>query len=309
MKHDDSLPDHLVSLLDQSELSIFLFHGVVPRKTREVRNYTGKHLDREIFARSIDAVSGVGQALSMDEVLWHCENNLAFPPKSFAVTFDDGFENNLSVAAPLLADLNVPATIYVTTDFVEHNRMSWIDKIESAVEAAPEQSLSTEWASDDFLLGDADSRILFLEAVRSYVKTSRSVHPDIFAEGICLQLGVDVAEHSDSELDRKLSWGQIRELAGSEIFTVGGHSHSHPILSFLSAEELDNELDTCFSLLEDKAGVGPTHFSYPEGLRHCYSDEVINALSRRGVRCCPTAIEGRNNVGHDPFQLRRYLVA
>ena len=46
-----------------------------------------------------------------------CLNNLPFPPNSFAITFDDGFENNLSVAAPLLSDLKIPLTIYITTNF------------------------------------------------------------------------------------------------------------------------------------------------------------------------------------------------
>lgn len=309
MKHDESLPDHLISLLDDDKLSIFLFHGVVPRSTRRVRNYTGKHLDRDIFARSIEALSQVGHPLSMDEVMWHCENKVAFPTKAFAVTFDDGFENNVSVAAPVMADLQVPATIYVTTDFVDRNRMSWIDRIESAVEIAPDQTFSASWTQHSFPLDDIDSRIRFLQAVRRFVKTAPSVNPDNFAEGICMQLGVDGSDHPDSELDCKMSWEQVREVARSEMFTVGGHSHSHPILSFLSTEELNHELETCFVLLGDKANVGPAHFSYPEGLQHCYSDEVIDALRQRGVRCCPTAIAGKNTVGHDPFHLRRFLVA
>lgn len=309
MKHDDSLPDHLTSLLDDDELSIFLFHGVIPRGARSVRNYTGKHLDREVFARSIEAVSQAGQALSMDEVTWHCENKATFPPKSFAVTFDDGFENNVSVAAPVLADLQVPATIYVTTDFVDRNRMSWIDRIESAVETAPNQTFSAAWIKENFLLGDINSRICFLESVRRFVKTTPSVNPDNFADDICMQLGVDGSDHPDSELDCKMSWEQVRRLAQSDMFKIGGHSHSHPILSFLSAENLNHELETCFTLLREKAAVDVTHFSYPEGLQHCYSDEVIDALRNRGVRCCPTAIAGRNTVGHDPFHLRRYLVA
>ena len=60
------------------------------------------------------------------------ENETPFPKNSFALTFDDGFENNMSIAAPILTDYKVPATIYVTTNFIENNEMSWIDKIESA---------------------------------------------------------------------------------------------------------------------------------------------------------------------------------
>lgn len=309
MKHDDSLPEHLASLLDDNELCIFLFHGVVLRSKRNVRNYTGKHLNRELFVRSIEAISQAGQALSMNEVIWHCENKVPFPPKSFAVTFDDGFENNVSVAAPVLVDLKVPATIYVTTDFVDRNRMSWIDRVESAVEIAPDQVFCASWTKENFSLGDVTSRIYFLEAVRRLVKTSSSVNPDDFAGSICLQLGVEGSDYPDSELDCKMSWEQVREVARSEMFTIGGHSHSHPILSFLSAQDLDYELDTCFALLKEQADIEPSHFSYPEGLQHCYSGEVIDALRERGVRSSPTAIAGRNTSDHDLFHLRRFLVA
>ena len=59
-----------------------------------------------------DAVIGElarrGTPLSMDEVLSHCETGTPFPKGAFAVTFDDGFENNLSVARPVLEEHRVP---------------------------------------------------------------------------------------------------------------------------------------------------------------------------------------------------------
>ena len=56
------------------------------------------------------------------------------PRNAYAITFDDGFENNYSLAAPILDDFNLPATFYFSTDFIENNSMSWIDKIEYCVE-------------------------------------------------------------------------------------------------------------------------------------------------------------------------------
>ena len=38
----------------------------------------------------------------MDQVLYHIENETPFPKNSFALTFDDGFENNMSIAAQFL---------------------------------------------------------------------------------------------------------------------------------------------------------------------------------------------------------------
>ena len=47
--------------------------------------------------------------------------------------------NNYSIAAPILNDLKIPATFYFSTDFVENNTMSWIDKIEYCFEKDKKQ--------------------------------------------------------------------------------------------------------------------------------------------------------------------------
>lgn len=308
MIHDQSLPDELAGLLHEDELVIFLFHGVTTKITQGVRNYTGKHINSDLFARCIASVSKLGNALSMDEVLHYCAAGTQFPPRSFAITFDDGFENNISVAAPILSDFGVPMIIYVTTDFIERNSMSWIDRVENAVDCAPEQFLSLFWTQKQFTLTGTESRIEFLTEVRKFVKTSPACDPNIFADELCSILGSAFDQDTDNELDRKMSWEQVRSAAQSDFISIGGHSHTHAILSFLSPKRVDYELDTCFALLKEKADVEPTHFSYPEGLGHCYSSNVISQLKQRNVRCSPTAISGRNIVGSDPFHLKRIMV-
>ena len=127
--------------------------------------------------------------MSMDEVLAYCESGEAFPENAFAITFDDGFENNISVAAPILADLNIPAMIYVTSGFIDENGMSWIDRIEYAVEGAASQTLEVEWAQETYPLTDTQSRIRFLKAVREYVKNDSTCHANKFADDLCAPFG------------------------------------------------------------------------------------------------------------------------
>lgn len=309
MQHNRALPDMIEARLDDTRLAIFLFHGVISKQTHTVRNYTGKHIEVELFTRCMERLAQVGCPLSMDEVLRHCETQASFPKKAFAITFDDGFENNISVASPILEKLDIPATIYVTTDFIEKNGMSWIDRIEYAVENAADQTLKVFWSEKSFTLSDSKSRIFFLRAVREFVKKSAECNADDFADDLCSRLGVLEKEVSPDPLDQKMTWEQVQVAAKSRLLTIGGHSHTHAILSFLSPEKLADELDTSLQLLRQKAGVGPTHYSYPEGLAHCYSDEVIQALQQRGVRICPTAIDGINSPKTGPFQLRRIMVA
>jgi peptidoglycan/xylan/chitin deacetylase (PgdA/CDA1 family) len=286
---------------------IFLFHGVISQQTHAVRNYNRKHLEADYFADSLKCLLAAGgHPTSLDEVVAAHAAGEDLPPQSFIVTFDDGFLNNLTVAAPILADLSIPATFYVTSDFIESNRMSWVDRIEWAVERLPSGRLSLPWAAQA-TFADNDSKRTLLSDIRVHVKSDRTITMDDLASDIQRQLGLPETWSSDDPLDQKMTWGQVAELAAHPLFEVGGHSHTHGILAFLDEPELEKEINLSIAMLRDKAGIAPRHYSYPEGLEHCYSDMVIDKLKARGVVICPSAIDGDNNRVSDLFHLRRVM--
>lgn len=293
------------SFLSEDRFVIFLFHGVIEKQTHPLRNYTRKHLERDYFRQALlSLLDAGGQAISMDEVLTAHEEKRPLPSCSFAITFDDGFRNNLTVAAPVLDDLNIPATFYVTSDFIASNRMSWIDRIEWAVEQSGPATLSLPWGDEN--LGDLESRRAALDSVRTHLKRDRHLSMDGVATSIQVQLGFPETWASDDPLDQKMTWSEVQQIASHPLFSVGGHSHSHPILSFLAPKDLTYEIETSLSLLADH-GIGPCHYSYPEGLAHCYTPAVIDQLKTHGVRICPSAIEGDNDRDTDLFHLRRVM--
>jgi peptidoglycan/xylan/chitin deacetylase (PgdA/CDA1 family) len=296
---------NLAQHLRQDRLAIFLFHGVVEKSDYEVRNYTRKHLMEDEFKGAVQGLTTNGCPLSMDDVVRHHQEGTPFPENAFAITFDDGFENNLTVAAPILEDFSVPATFYVTTDFIANNRMSWIDRIEWAVEAVNEITVQLPWSDRSSILSDADSKRAFLDNVRKHVKSNFDIDADRLASDVQKQCGLEETWSAMGPLDQKLTWKQTRILADHPLFTVGGHTHTHAILSFLNSKELAVELDTGMNHLRENASIDSHHYSYPEGLAHCYSDAVIEALKERGVVCCPTAQDGYNTPGTDLFHLKR----
>jgi peptidoglycan/xylan/chitin deacetylase (PgdA/CDA1 family) len=295
-------------LADDGRLTIFLFHGVVETCPYEVRNYSRKHLPATEFRQILEALGRRGQALSMDDVVRICRSGDAFPSGAFAVTFDDGFENNLLVARPILDDLGIPATVYVTSRFVDENAMSWIDRIEWAIERVAAGSVRLPWSLEAVEFNGKDAKIELLNEIRRIAKLDRDLDLDDLVSSIFRQFDLDEVRASDDPLDRKMTWEQVRAWRAPG-FIVGGHSHTHAVLSFLSPDALDREIDTSLQLLRDKAGIRTSHYSYPEGLAHCYSPSVISALKARGVTCSPTAIDGTNPPGADLFQLRRVMVS
>ena len=294
--------------LTETGLAIFLLHGVIEESRYAVRNYTRKHLPKDYFRRFLLDVREAGHPLSMDDVVRHHRERRPFPPRSFAVTFDDGFENNFSVAAPVLEELEIPATFYLTTRFIDENGMSWIDRIEYFLERAPAARLSFSWDAGPRTLRTADDRIKFLEYLRSRVKQDNSIDPDGLVSSVFQQCGLDEVTSSGDPLDLKMSWAQVKKMAASGLFTIGGHSHRHVNLCFLAPDELEREIAVSIRLLKEKAGIRPWHYSYPEGLEYCYSDNVIKVLRKHGIVCSPTAIDGTNDLDTGLFHLKRIMV-
>jgi len=295
------------SLLRDDAFAIFLLHGVIPQQKHKIRNYTRKHLPLDDFISFLKDIKSIGVPVSMDAILSAHRSGESLPKRAFAITFDDGFENNASVAAPVLDEFGIPATFYVTTGFVGSDARSWTDRIEAALEQSGNFRLKGMVKEIDGDYAAVQNKISLMDNIRAYVKGNSQIDQDAFAGRIIEQIG-SPENAFDHDLDAKLGWNQLQQLTNHSLFTVGGHGHTHRILSFLTDEELDREVSTSVNLLTQALSKEITHYSYPEGLEHCYSKKVIDCLKQRGVACSPTAVSGLNNTQDSMFHLKRIFV-
>jgi hypothetical protein len=171
---------NIVEKLSRDRLAIFLFHGVVKDSSYQVRNYTRKHLTRDVFFNHMKALKAEGAALSMDQVVEHVQKKKPFPKGAFAITFDDGFENNYSVARPVLKELKIPAAVYITSGFIEHNAMSWIDRVEYAFEYAKVSSVKLSWKQSVSMIATPAERRAVLDDIRFNVKRDQAIDVEGF---------------------------------------------------------------------------------------------------------------------------------
>mgnify|MGYP001226424784 CR=1 FL=1 len=286
---------------------IFLLHGVISRQAHRIRNYTKKHLQRDRFVSILRDLCTHGIPVSMSDIVGATHGELVLPERSFVLTFDDGFENNYSVVAPILEEFNVPATFYITTDFIESNRPSWIDMIEYAVETRRKFELKLPTIGIDGRYETEKEIFFLLDEIRRLVKSNAKLDPYEVANEVWAQLRVKKFT-PDPGLDQKMHWDQVRELNQNKLFTIGGHSHTHQILEYLTQPELEKEVGISMNKLEEQLGCLVKHYSYPEGLENCYSDRVINVLKQHGIICAPSAIHGGNCIGDDLFHLKRIMI-
>jgi peptidoglycan/xylan/chitin deacetylase (PgdA/CDA1 family) len=77
-----------------------------------------------LFEAQIDFLSGFHR-----EQVCALEAGVALSERSLqiAITFDDGYLDNLKVAAPILADKQLPFTVFVTSGHVRHGRKGFLN--------------------------------------------------------------------------------------------------------------------------------------------------------------------------------------
>jgi peptidoglycan/xylan/chitin deacetylase (PgdA/CDA1 family) len=291
--------------LNKKSCSIFLFHGVVKSNNYNLRNYNNKHIEEKKFKKILRDLKKNGTPISMDDVIKNINNKKDFANNSFVITFDDGFFNNYSNAIPVLEKMGIPTTFYITTDFIEKNSTSWVDRIEIAVDA--KNRGYTKIFNREFKFNDsAKSKIKFMNDLRKLIKNDKKIDPYKITTNILKDLKYKKKISSSNHiLDKKMNWSQIKKIDKKTLFTVGGHTKTHRILSFLSDNETKKEINGSIKIIEKKLNKKIIHYSYPEGLRHTFSNREILLLKQEGIECCPSAESGVNTKNSNLFKLKR----
>ena len=159
-----------------------------------------------------DLVRGVSQRQSIRPLL--------------AVTFDDGYRDNLAVACPILERAGVPATVFVTPSAQNGAAEMWWDELTRLVLGPETAGLDLGWTisrTDDPTPGHASYRALFDEARRATPAGREAILAG-------LRVGDDVdAAPMHPLLDRE----EIARLDTNSAIEVGAHTLTHPVLSTL----------------------------------------------------------------------------
>jgi len=290
------------------ELTILLYHGVTHVRSKGIENIHGKHIQASDFADQMEYLRKHCHVLSINDFLEIQINGDLLPPRSVIVSFDDGFRNNYSVAAPILEEKRIPAVFYISSGIVNTDIMFWVDILEDSINLSEKKTI---WIRLDqekkFSIRNNEEKLQALIAIKGYCKTTSAKEKNRIIQELQDATGITATvDHSDNY--QKISWKELKEMHENSLFTIGGHSLYHNILSSLECDLLKKEIRASLDLLEINLQSPIVHYSYPEGQAHHYNQEVIDLLIKNGIVCSPSAICGLNPVTEDPFHLKRIMV-
>lgn len=279
-----------------ARLSIFIFHRVLehedPLRPGEP--------DASRFDRIVAFITRHFQVLPItDAAALLAAGRL--PAAAASITFDDGYADNLTLAAPILRRHGATATIFVSTAYIDGGRM-WNDSVIEAVRAAPAGEF--DWRDFDLglaVIGDNASRNKLVTETLPKLKYMEPASRAAIADEMARRCGVR------SQPGLMLTRSQILECRALGL-DIGGHTVRHPILARLNDKDAAAEIEDGRAQLTEWMGEAPRAFAYPNGAPgRDYSARDVALVRRAGYACAVSTARGAATRFSDPYQLPRYM--
>jgi peptidoglycan/xylan/chitin deacetylase (PgdA/CDA1 family)/glycosyltransferase involved in cell wall biosynthesis len=282
--------------LHAKELAVLLYHGVKPAGGAQLDNL---HVPVEQFRRQMRWLKRHFTPVSLEQALAGLDGRSPLPRRPVLVTFDDAYQNNLQIAWGILQELEIPAALFVPTDFVEHGLSYWMEELEAGLLSTNVQSIRLPVPDGEVLwLRTSDQRRATFWSLSNTLKSL----PERERQAVWADLKQQLqCEGNCLPAEKRLSWPELQQLARAGI-AIGSHTSSHALLTRLPLAEVKGELQRSKQELESRLGVPVESFAYPNG---DWNRDVRRLLKEAGYRAAFTVQPGFNNRATDLYLLRR----
>lgn len=296
--HDSKMMNRLYQLLfnalsgSRPSLTIVMFHRVpaAPDPLLPDEN------DYNLFNQRVKWLTQNFVIMTLREAVQKLRQG-SLPRRALVITFDDGYADNATNALPILQAHGVRATFFVTSRFI-HGGMMWNDRVIEAIRAWNSPTIEIENAELPAIPVSAN-RAETVEKLLNSLKYVSFHKREAIADALL--------ESSGSQVSRlMMDEDQIRTLhaAGMEI---GGHTHSHPIMTRLDEEQIREEILSNKQHLETIINGPVSSFAYPNGRSdqdYCYAHtELVRSL---GFDCAVTTMPGTVSALDRPYEIPRF---
>lgn len=283
-------------LAGSQRLTVLIFHRVLAEQD--------PLFPSELYAARFEGlmrmVAGAFQVLPLDLALRRLSEG-SLPARSLAITFDDGYADNHDIAFPILKQLGLSATVFVSTGFLNGGRM-WNDTVIECIRRTRAVRLDlAEFGLGSIALESLEQRRSALSALLPLVKYSHPARRRTMLARIS-----DLCGQPDLPNNLMMTREQVAALHRGGI-GIGAHTVNHPILCTLTEAEARAEMTVSRDELQAMVDAPVTLFAYPNGRPGKDYDQSHAAMAKQvgfaaAVATTPTVAKG----GADPFQVPRF---
>lgn len=241
----------------------------------------------------------VGTVMRLGDAVAALRDGARLPPRAIALTFDDGYRDNLDLAVPALERLGVPATFFLVPGFLDRSVGAWWETLSWAVARA--RTPEADVRGHRLVAGDTSQPALAALAEDLKHETLDARH-DAVAEVVSA-----LDPSGDVGTDRLfMDWDGARDLAGR--MEVGCHTGRHAILARETPEDQRRDLTESRDRLQRELGVDIDLLAYPNGQPGDMDEATFTATRDAGFVGAVTTVDGLVAPGVDPLAMNRVVL-
>ena len=221
------------------------------------------------------------------------------PDRAVAVTFDDGYLDHLKTASPILAELRISATFFVTGVGLEQPRELWWDTLVRVLLASPvlpsRLDLPVRGATFHLVTGDAGQR---RSAIDRLWEVLAPLAPAARDEALAVLLewaGIGAGPVGGR---RPMTASELRELASRPGHTIGAHSRHHLRLLDHHEDLQRTEIEASRDELSRLVGGDVSLFAYPFGEADATLADLVRGAGFAAAVTVQEGLVGRNCDRH-----------
>jgi peptidoglycan/xylan/chitin deacetylase (PgdA/CDA1 family) len=201
-----------------------------------------------------------------------------------AFTFDDGWDDNYSVAFPITREFEVPLTVFLCPGLIDRNSPFWPETAVALMQAVRP-------AAEDAEVEAA------IENLKKYTTEARAQHLANLSEQARKQ-GISI---DASNVDRTLSWAAITEMDRGGV-SFGSHTQTHQILTGIPLDAARTEVRESKSEIETALNKRCDTFAYPNG---SWSSQTRSLVAEEGFQLAVTTERGAWTAACDRLAIPR----
>lgn len=276
--------------LDGSRAAILMYHRILPEVSPGGAVEPGMVVRPETFARHLDWLESAFRVLPLSEIAERLGSEQSLPSGACAITFDDGWRDNLEHALPELERRALPATLFVVTDRVGTGGAFWPDELYRRLNAVSDPERAALFSELGVELR-ADPVQVLLGRLKTLTPADR--------ERVLATVRSRTPEAPDGAREL-LNWDEIDRM-GQRV-EIESHGATHAILTGLGEEAIRDELVRSRRALLERGHGNADLLAYPSG----GFDPRVQRLAREaGYRAAVTTEQRTAVLGCDLMDVPR----
>jgi len=227
--------------------------------------------------------------IPLSEMLEKLRSGAPLPRFSIAFTVDDGYADFIDTALPVFTEFDCPATVFLTTGFLDNTTWLWWDKLQYAFLRTSRRSClyESEGLKVELAFGSRDERILSADRFAETLKRVPDETKHRIISEIADVLEVELPTRCPPEY-RPMSWDDVRACERHGI-NFGPHTVTHPILSQVTDDVARYEIAESWKRVRQETAAAVPVFCYPNGDPASFGPREIRIAQEAGLTAAVTS--------------------